>query len=119
MGTSLLGVIRMYRKLITVAVFLGLLVSLAPAQVTGRLSGTVADSSGAAVPNAQVQLLLPGGKSAVWATTTAAEGLYVFTGVRPGTYDVDVVATGFVASHLRGVKVDPIRETSLPAITLE
>src|SRR5216684_6587737 len=89
------------------------------AQVTGRLSGSVTDSSGAAIPNATVNLLLAGGAKPVLTTVTTTEGLFSFTNVRPEKYDLAVESSGFLKYLLRGVKIDPARETSLPAIKLE
>jgi hypothetical protein len=100
------------------AVF-ALLVVSGFAQVTGRLSGSVTDSSGAAVPNATVNLLLAGGTKPVLTTVTTPEGLYSFTNVRPEKYDLTVESSGFLKYSLRGVTIDPARETSLAAIRLE
>jgi outer membrane receptor protein involved in Fe transport len=89
------------------------------AQDTGRLSGSVVDPSGSAVPGAKVELYLTGGASAVLATTTTSEGLFSLIGVRPGFYDIIVEAPGFRKQTLRQIKIDPGRETSLPPIQLE
>src|SRR5260370_42312553 len=88
-------------------------------QVTGRLSGSVTDASGAAVPNATVNLLLPGGAKPVLTAVTTAEGLFSFTNVRPEQYDLAIESSGFLKYTLRGVKIDPARETSLPPIKLD
>ncbi|MFB3828520.1 MAG: carboxypeptidase regulatory-like domain-containing protein [Bryobacteraceae bacterium] len=96
----------------------GLCVPLA-AQVTGRVSGTVVDASGAAVPDAAVRLVLAGGARAALETKTTGEGLFALTGVRPETYDLTVEKAGFVPYAVRGLKVDPARETALAAIRLE
>jgi hypothetical protein len=89
------------------------------AQVTGRLSGSVTDASGAAIPNAAVNLLMAGSTKPVLTTVTTGEGLFNFTGVRPETYDLTIESSGFLKYSLRGLKIDPARETSLPAIKLE
>lgn len=89
------------------------------AQVTGRVSGSVNDASGAAVPGAAVNLYLAGGAKPVLSTKTTHEGLFTFTAVRPEFYDLAVEAAGFVKYTLRGVKVDPARETAVTAIKLE
>ena len=89
------------------------------AQVTGRLSGSVTDASGAAVPNATVNLLLAGGAKPLLSTVTTADGLFTFTNVRPELYDLSIESKGFLTYTLRNVKVDPARETSLPRIQLE
>ncbi|MFZ0804928.1 MAG: carboxypeptidase-like regulatory domain-containing protein, partial [Candidatus Sulfotelmatobacter sp.] len=51
--------------------------------VTGGISGTVTDSSGAVVPNAQITLT---NKSSgeVQTTKTSAAGLYTFSLLKPG-----------------------------------
>jgi hypothetical protein len=101
----------------------GLLLFLAAscvfAQSTGRISGSVVDGSGAAVPGASVKIFLPGGAQAVLAGQTTADGLFTFVSIRPTLYDLTVEAPGFVKATLRAVKVDAARETSLPAIKLD
>ncbi len=92
---------------------------VASAQVTGSITGSVVDPTGAAVPKAQVQLLLPGGTRAVAQTTTSAEGLFSISTIRPELYDLSVEATGFLPVKLRNVKVDPSRPTDLPTIKME
>src|SRR5258708_3522390 len=103
---------------ITLLAFTGLTVPL-NAQVASRISGTVIDQSGAAVPNATVDLLLPGGQRAVFTTTTSGEGLYSITGVPSGTYTVSVTSQGFKKHNEQGVTLTPGKETSLPPIKLE
>jgi hypothetical protein len=76
------------------------------------------DASGAAVPGAGVRLFLQGGKSPVLSTKTTPEGLFALTGVRPETYDITVEAPAFAKYTMRGVTVDPARETALPAVKL-
>src|SRR3954470_3274184 len=100
------------------AVFL-LVGATAFAQLAGRLTGSVTDQTGAAIPGATVNLYLAGGKSPVLTTTTTSDGLFAFTAVRPDTYDLEVVATGFSKMLTRAVKIDPSRETAIPAVTLE
>ena len=89
------------------------------AQVTGRISGSVTDASGAAVPGAEVSLSLAGGRVAILKTSTTAQGFFNFSGVRAENYTLTVEAKGFVTYNLRPVKVDPARETPLPAIELD
>jgi hypothetical protein len=108
----------MQRKL-AVLLLSGLLTPLAFSQVTGGLSGSAIDASGAAVPNAVVDVLLTGGTVPVFSGRTTTEGLFSFIGVRPGVFDVSVRADGFMTFVRRGVQIDPIRETSLPPIKLE
>ena len=89
------------------------------AQVTARLSGTVVDQTGSAVPAAAVEIYLPGGAKPILSTTTTPEGIFSLTGISAGTYDVTISATGFRKSTQRGVVLTAAVETSLPAIKLE
>ncbi len=99
--------------------FLGLVSGLpALAQFSGRVTGTVMDSSGAAIPGAKVDLYIAGGQKPVLSVTTSAEGLFHFIGVRPADYDLTVESTGFVKAGIRGITVDAARETDVPAIKL-
>ena len=89
------------------------------AQSTGGVSGRVIDQTGADIPGALVEAYLPGGTRAVLTSETTSEGLFRLAGVQPGLYDLAVEAPGFQRKAVRGVNVDPARETSLPAIELE
>lgn len=105
---------------VTTLVFVTLLTQGALlAQVAGRLGGSVVDSTGAAVPNAQVRVFLPGGKEPVLETTTNGDGLFSFIAVRPDTYEVEASASGFAAARATAIKVNPIQETSLPPFVLQ
>ena len=89
------------------------------AQVTGRLTGSVVDSSGAAIPGAAVNVFLTGGSRPVLTGSTSSDGLFSFSGVQAGTYDLVIDATGFAKSVIRAVKIDPARETAIPAVKME
>src|SRR5581483_2251969 len=89
------------------------------AQVAGSLTGRVVDPSGAAVPGASVDVLLPGGKTPLLSGKTNEAGLFAFIAVNPDKYEVAVEAKGFSKTVLGNVQVDPIKETSLGAIKLE
>src|SRR5712692_5442315 len=69
---------------------------------TGKITGTVADSSGGAVPNAAVSvkstaLLVPR------STHTEADGSYLFDLLPPGTYELTVTAPGFNTYNQTGI----------------
>ena len=69
---------------------------------TGTILGTVTDQSGAVIPGAKVSLTDEGTNLTV-TKTTSADGTYVFSPVKIGTYTVSVEAAGFskaVQSHL-------------------
>jgi len=67
---------------------------LSQVSATGRVSGTITDSTGAAVPNAAVSLIDTATGSSRQ-TATSDTGFYVFTIVNPGTYNVGVTKQGF------------------------
>jgi hypothetical protein len=60
----------------------------------GAISGTVQDTSGAVVPNAQVTLLNTD-QGITLETKTNSSGFYTFNPVRAGNYSVTVTAQGF------------------------
>jgi len=89
------------------------------AQVTARLTGSVIDPSGSSVPNAQVEVFMPGGAKPLLTAVATGDGLFAFTGVSAGTYDVTVSAPGFRKHTDRGVILTAGVETALSAIKLE
>src|SRR5438552_486839 len=89
------------------------------AQFSGRVTGAVVDASGAAVPGADVELMVAGGKKAVLAAKTEGDGAYHLIGVRPADYDLSIQAKGFVTATLRNLVVDAARETDVPQIKLQ
>ena len=64
------------------------------AQNNASLSGTVQDSSGAVLPNAAVKLTSHE-QGTVRTTQTNSAGVYVFSFLLQGTYDLEVSAVGF------------------------
>src|SRR3984885_3568411 len=60
----------------------------------GSVSGSVADASGSAVPDAQVTLTSTA-TSAKQTYTTGGDGLYSFVNLNPGDYRLDVEKAGF------------------------
>jgi hypothetical protein len=66
----------------------------AQTSTTGVVTGSVADSTGAVVPKAEVELTNADTSSSLKQTTNEA-GQFVFAGLAPGTYKVTVRMTGF------------------------
>ena len=89
------------------------------AQTTSRLSGSVVDPTSAAVPSAKVDLFYPGGTSPLLSTVTTAEGLFAFSSVPPGTYDLVISADGFRKSTERGVVLEAGKEFAMSTVKLE
>ena len=72
------------------------------AQFGSSLSGTVVDSTKAAIPNATVTLINTATQK-TQTTTTNSTGFYRFVELEPGDYSVTVAATGFKKNSLTGV----------------
>lgn len=68
----------------------------------GTISGTVTDSSGAAIPNALVTIA-NADTGAVRSIPTGANGFYSAPSLVPGPYSVTVEVTGFKRQERRGV----------------
>src|ERR1700722_19278340 len=92
--------------------------SFASAQVTGRLTGSVYDPSGAVIPKATVSLLLHGGKRPVLAATTGSDGAFVIDQIRSETYDLLIDCVGFRSLKVENLKVEPNRTVDLPHLKL-
>ena len=93
--------------------------SLVSAQTaTGRISGTVLDPTGAAVPDAKITFR---GESsgATFSVVTGSAGGYTAIDLPAGVYAVEVEMPGFRRHLVHGIKVDVATEASLPPIRLE
>ena len=80
-------------------------VAVAQTASTGALEGTVSDASGAVIPNATVTLS-SGDTGQVRTSTTGADGVYRFSLLTPGTYNLKFAATGFKNSEANNVKIN-------------
>jgi outer membrane receptor protein involved in Fe transport len=93
-------------KCVRVAVLLVLFSALLAAAQTfrGGIQGTVTDTSGASIPDAQVTVTNPGtGLSR--SVPTDQSGAYVFTELPPGSYNVSITKSGFGKATLSNVQV--------------
>jgi hypothetical protein len=88
--------------LFTVLCLTGLLVGQT---FRGGISGTVADSSGAAVAGAAVKLVSPD-TNLTREGITSSTGEFVFQDLPIGKYDITVTQSGFDTVHVSGVVVD-------------
>lgn len=88
-----------------------------PAQETASITGTVRDSSGAVVPDAQVKVT----SSAIGLTretTTNSDGAYLAGALPAGTYDLTVLAKGFKTFEAKGIVVQ-VAEKARVDVTVE
>jgi Carboxypeptidase regulatory-like domain/TonB dependent receptor len=83
----------------------------------GSISGTVTDSSGAAVSGAQVTLLDPA-TGVTQHTVASAAGLYTFISLNPGAYKVTATQTGFAPAAVDKIAVN-VDQTTEANITLK
>lgn len=88
------------------------LTSHAQTAASGVVLGTITDPSGAAIPGATVELknIETGATHLI---TTNARGGYIFPDVTPGTYSVDVTATGFSKAIANGVVVSVTKSVTV------
>jgi hypothetical protein len=95
------GTARSFRNL---SVVCALVAGLATAQSvsTSQINGSVQDSSGLPVPNAEIKLtqLATG---ALRTTVTAADGAYVFPSLAVGPYQLEVTKEGFAKYVQSGI----------------
>jgi hypothetical protein len=86
--------------------------------VSGTLSGSVVDQSGAAVPGTAVTITNRGTGS-VQSATTSNDGAFRFTLLPIGSYDVEISKSGFKKLKLGGVEVDANVENAVGQLKLE
>lgn len=69
-------------------------------QLTGSIEGRVTDATGGALPGVTMELVNPTTKIVV-ARITGSSGQFVFSGVRPGPYDLNATLSGFQKARRR------------------
>lgn len=89
----------------------------AKAQTTATLGGTVADPTGAVIPNAAIQL-----KNVASGDVRTAEsngsGVFTFSGVPSGDYSIRIEAKGFNVLEQTGIHLDPGDQRAIRGIKL-
>lgn len=110
----------MLRKVLCLSAAL-LVIALAPVfsqTVAGSISGSVTDSSGSAVPGAQLKLVHVATGAERDAQTNDL-GDFVFPGVQPGEYRVEVSKAGFKSLAREGVFLSAAERLSIGNLVLE
>jgi len=95
--------VRFFRA-VAVSFLASILGPAAFAQITAELSGHVLDASGAAIPGAHIDLAAIA-TGVHQQTAASASGDYLFTNLNPGSYSLDVTATGFKHLQRTGITV--------------
>jgi Carboxypeptidase regulatory-like domain len=103
--------------LITIAVAC-LITSISAQGLTGQISGTLTDTQGGAVANAQVEVI---NEETAQARTVIAdsEGNFVVTQLLPGTYSLIVTASGFKKFEQKGILLTANERVDVRKISLE
>jgi hypothetical protein len=96
----------------TLAMVLSSFASLAQ-QITGSITGTVVDPTGAAVSGAALKLTNMG-TGAVQSATTTSSGDFRFLLLPPGNYALDATITGFKSFRRDGIIVEVDRSVAVP-----
>src|ERR1700742_3703780 len=91
-------------RIFRLAVVLTMSMASAVAQNAGALGGVVTDASGAAIPQAEVEVT-NSATNVQRTQTTDAQGRYSFTQLQPGTYDVHAKANGFADLAVKAVRI--------------
>jgi hypothetical protein len=98
--------------------FIGVPSAFAQGGATGAISGTVADSSGGSVADAEVQIISDATGTLIRRLPTSADGTFVATLLPPGNYSVVVNKSGFSESKADNIEVR-VTETTRVTIGLK
>lgn len=108
-----------------IALFLGLLLvftsgryAAAQGIITGSISGTVVDESGAVVPNASVVATNVATQQTIRGLS-GSDGTFALRDVPIGQYTVTVNATGFALSRVQNVRVAAGNSTPVGSVTVK
>jgi len=98
-------IVRIREIALCLLLLFGFAAALPAQEITGNISGTVTDTSGAAVPDAKVDLssVLTGAERS---TTTTSAGIFFFTSLPVGDYALIVSKDGFKRSEVTGIHVN-------------
>lgn len=106
-------------RLVSATTFLLLLSSPGFSQtVTGTISGSIQDPSGAPVPAADIRLI-NNATAATISVVTSNRGDFVLSGIPPAGYKLIAAKTGFRSSEQDGIELTAGERRSLGSITLE
>ena len=112
----------MNRTSLSVAIVLLLLVMMAAsasAQVTGGITGTVADSQGGVIPGATVTLTSASKNTRLGTAVTNDRGGFAFPNIPPDTYTVTVEMSSFKTLKKSGFEISSGPVTSIGVLTIE
>ena len=83
------------------------------AQNSGSIQGTAVDSQGAVIAGASVQAIDQEKGTVARDTKSGPEGLFLLQPLQPGTYSVNIKASGMKELVRDGLKLDPYQKLDL------
>jgi hypothetical protein len=107
---------NIYRLLAAVLILVGTLTGTrvyGQGGATGAISGTVVDSSGGSVANAEIQIIDTRTEGLARKVSTNSDGSFVVALLPPGTYIVVVNKSGFAEAKASGIEVRVTETTKL------
>jgi hypothetical protein len=111
--------LKMYTLPLALAAFASF--SLVPAYsqgiITGAVSGTVTDASGAVIPNATVTAV-DNAKGTSFTTTSRSDGNFAFPALPIGVYTVTITSSGFAPNKIGNIQVNTGVDDALGKQTL-
>jgi Carboxypeptidase regulatory-like domain/TonB-dependent Receptor Plug Domain len=111
MTKKAIGKLSVFRGLFWVLMFT-IPLAMHAQQYSGTITGTVTDSSGAAVPGTEVSAINTG-TGATYNATASEQGVYTFAQLPVGTYEVHVKKSTFKEFVAKGVEVHTSTTTEL------
>ena len=97
-------ILKFFRGLATVGMLYLCFAGALHAQGFGSINGTITDSTGAAIPGAQVTATQVG-TGVIFKTVTGADGTYVFPTLAPSVYNVTASHAGFTVYSVKNVQL--------------
>lgn len=100
-------------QLVVIGILFSLLLPLGYAQsLTGTLTGTVTDASGAVIPNAKITLKNEGSGD-IRRSVSNSDGFFTFAAVPAGMYEVSIEAPGFLVYQLSSLSIQASERRNL------
>jgi outer membrane receptor protein involved in Fe transport len=92
---------------------LGLATSLPAQEITGNISGTITDPSGGGIPDANV-VVTNTATAVERSTTTTSAGIFFFSNLPVGDYELAVSKPGFKKSETKGIHLNVNDKLAFP-----
>ncbi len=101
-----------------IAVFVTAIASLASAQQSATIAGSVKDAQGGVIPGATITLVSET-RGTTFETQSNESGDFIFSSVPGDTYTVRITMDGFRTSERKGVAASPGDRVAVPPMTVE